>query len=483
MKKIHVAGGALAGVLAVAGAVQSKNLQSNSPSAGGTLATSGSAASPGAGSQPSPGGAQAAGQLKFAADQKDVTLDLRPDQTAYTELRIVYEAIKPKEESGKEQKSPDAAEKKAKHDSATKKPAEKKQGDSRMDKAAPAAPAAPGNTGAATNQTGTLSSAPIPLKFNFDLKPFKGQSAAFSPCTTAVSPLVADSYWALNGPARPIPVNITSCTPNGGEGKLIIVNSSGERSDLKVTLNPKASPGLKKAVMYSLAAAVAVALLCAIVVWARGYKMRDEIGEVSWDFGSSWASNITVFGTALTFLLGLTAFPDKPVYGTKVEYTFLAGLAAALVAVAPAIQRMMSVGIASSDGESAAPATGFVGSFLTASAFTIWGALLQIAVSLLIVAELTKAAMIYAPIGRVVGRAIAVTGVGLIVYSFTTILATVHWSADATGTPAKKVPAQQEMPAQPGGVAAEQAAAQPEVAAQEKAAARPKRKKRPIAVL
>ncbi|HXO39143.1 MAG TPA: hypothetical protein VN872_10920, partial [Candidatus Acidoferrum sp.] len=139
MKKIHVAGTALAGMLAV-GAFQTKGVQSNP--AGQTPAATASAtppAAPAGGSPVAPGGVQAGGQFNFAEDQdKTITLNLRPDQTAYTEVRIVYKRVQPNEDSSKDKKCPCAAEKKSKDDAAKKKNALRKEGDGKETKVPPA---------------------------------------------------------------------------------------------------------------------------------------------------------------------------------------------------------------------------------------------------------------------------------------------------------------------------------------------------------
>jgi hypothetical protein len=432
MKKIHVAGSALAGILAV-GAFQTKGVQSNSvgqtPASTANVTSPAAPGAPGSGNPIPPGAVPPAGQFNFADDQVEpVRLDLRPDQTVPTWVRIIYKEIpKPKGSAGYTQ-APGQGKDAGKTASPRKGAAEKADAAKKTKPSAQATDSV--SKQGQANDKSTSSAGPLSLKFTLDLNPTN-----FSACTTTVATLVADGPWNL-GDERGIPISVTSCSPNGGPGKLTIANSSGVRRELTVFLNPRQSPWLQKALQASLGAAVLVSLICALVVWLRGHKMRDQIGEASWDFSTSWASNITVFGTALTFLLGWAAFPDKPFYGSKLEYTFLAGFAGALVAVAPAIHRMMSKGIASTDGDSAAaPAQGFVGGFLTASAFTMWGALLQVCIGLLIVCELRMTVTVYDPIGEVVAVAVGLTGVGLIVYSVTTILATVGGNAERSGTP------------------------------------------------
>src|SRR5207302_737486 len=81
----------------------------------------------------------------------------------------------------------------------------------------------------------------------------------------------------------------------------------------------------------------------------------------------------------------------------------------------------------------ALPAEGLVGAFISASAFTIWGALLQTAVEILIAVELIKSLTVYRPIGSAVLLCVAFIGIGLGVYCWKTILATVAANATKSG--------------------------------------------------
>jgi len=435
VKKIHVAGTALAGVLAV-GAFQGKGLQSNATgtTGGATAAAASTAPSPAAPgtNTVAPLAPQQSGQFNFGDDQAPINdLQLRPDQSVPTWVRIIFKEVeKPKADDGKTQQT---AGKGAPQSGTDKKKAAKKNGGAKKKGAAkktnaPDGKANPKNE-VANNPPTSGKGTSTPLKFNLDMTP-----SGFSPCTTTVATLVAESAWKLND-RRGIPISITSCSPDGGEGKLTIADSTGQRRELTVKLQARRSTWLHAATIASLGLAVLLSLSCAVIVLLHGHKMSDRIGQASWDFSSSWASNITAFGTGATFLLGFTLFPDKPFFGTKLEYSFLAAFATAAAAFAPAIHRMMSAPAANqSANEGATPAAeGLVGGFLTASAFTIWGALLQTAVELLIVWELAKTVTIYHPIGVVVAIAIGLTGIGLIVYSVTTILSTIGGNASRSG--------------------------------------------------
>lgn len=233
-----------------------------------------------------------------------------------------------------------------------------------------------------------------------------------------------------------IPVSITSCSPNGGTGTLRISGNPGG-GKLKVTVHPRKSGYLTTAMLASLGASLALALFCWVIVLLHGHKLRDPIDQANWDFSTSWASNITAFGSGLTFLLNLTILPDKTFFGTKGEYTFLASLATALVALAPAFQRLMSptIVIKSDSGDTTSTPQGLVGGFLVASVFTLWGAFLQIALELLVLQELALTVTIDSPIEKIIAVVVSLTAIGLIFYSVTKILSAIGGNPAGSGKP------------------------------------------------
>jgi hypothetical protein len=362
----------LAGALVIAaGLILVGGLPSRPPGSAAGAATS--PVTPAAGNPAVTGAAAQAGRIDFAPEQGDLDLQLRSDQTVSTWVQVVFSKNIAETDSTKDT---------------------------------------------------TVS----PPKFYLDMEGGK----TFSPCTVNVATLLGDNSW--NPKKRSgIPITITNCRPNGGKGTLVITGSTNQKT-LQVTLRPRRSCGLTAAMIVSLVGAIAICLICANIVSGQGHKMSDEMGPASWDFSSSWASNITAFGTGFTFLLQLIAFPDKPLFATRVEYMFVAAFATALVAFAPAVHRFISAAtLDTSQGAAAAVPEGLVGGFLTASVFTIWGTLFQSVVELLIVFELIRTATVYCPIGSVVGLCVGIGTVALIVYSYNTLLSTIAFTASRTG--------------------------------------------------
>lgn len=245
-----------------------------------------------------------------------------------------------------------------------------------------------------------------------------------TPCKATVVTLPA-AIGLQKNTSRSIPIEITGCGGGGAAGFLGILGSSGSNKEIPIVLERASSSWLAFALYLSLALAIVIAFCCAKIVRKHGHRLTDAIGGASWDFSSSWASNMTAFGTGFSFLIQLTIFPDKPVAGNRAEYAFLAAFATALVAFAPGVHRMMGqTDIDASSGVPVAISHGLVIGFLTASAFTMWGAYLQMATAILIVYELGRTATLSMPIAVAVGICVLLAGVGLIVYCWRTILTT-----------------------------------------------------------
>lgn len=377
-------------LLSLAGLIGSNGIQLN-PNGPAASAGSVQAGPPGAGSTAGATGAQQPIQVNFAPEQKKLCLRLRQDQTVSTWVQVVVTPPPTKPDTANSQ-----------------------------------APA--GYTDASQANSGGPSIPTLaPPKFYLDMS----GSRYFSPCTVVVSTLLGDLSWNPER-ARGIPILITSCRPNGGEGTLMIVGSPNQKG-LHVTLRPRRSRWLSAAMITSLILAIGMCLVAARIVLSQGHKMTDDMGAASWDFSTSWASNITAFGTAFAFLLQLSV-PDKPFFGTRQDYTFVAALASAIVAFAPAMHRLISASVATppTAGATTVP-EGVVGGFLGASVFTVWGSLLQCGVVLLIVLDLVRTATVYSPLGIMAVLAVGIGAAALISYCANTLLSTIALNAARTG--------------------------------------------------
>jgi hypothetical protein len=254
-----------------------------------------------------------------------------------------------------------------------------------------------------------------------------------TPCQASVLTLPTAPGF-LKDKSRPIPIEITGCGGNEAEGFLGILGSSGENREIPIVVKRWTSPWLTRVLFTSLVLALSIAFVCGAIASDHGHKLTDVIGSASWDFSSSWASNIAAFGTAFSFLIQLTIFPDKPLLGSRSEYTFLAGLALALVGLAPAAQRLTGQIRASNvAGVPAMVTNSSVAGFLVASVFTMWGSLQQIATQVLTVFELGTTAIIKREIAICTELCLVLAGVGLVVYCWRSILLTIATNATRTG--------------------------------------------------
>ena len=254
-----------------------------------------------------------------------------------------------------------------------------------------------------------------------------------TPCRASVITLpTAPGFQKDKG--RPIPIEITGCGGDVAEGFLGILGSSGADREIPIVVKRWRSLWVTSVLFASLVLAVAIALASGNIVTKHGHKLMDVIGGASWDFSSSWASNIVAFGTAFSFLVQLTIFPDKPLLGSRSEYAFLAGFALALVGLAPAAQRLTGqIQVSNSAGVPGMTTKSCVAGFLVASVFTMWGTLLQIATQGLTVLELGTAAIIKTQIVICAESCLVLAGVGLVLYCWRSILSTIATNASKTG--------------------------------------------------
>lgn len=259
------------------------------------------------------------------------------------------------------------------------------------------------------------------------------RSSDSTPCRASVITLPTASGFQKDA-SRPIPIEITGCGGYETEGSLGILGSSGAHREIPIVVKRGASHWVTGILFASLALAVSIALVCGAIVRAHGHKLADVIGDSSWNFSSSWASNIAAFGTAFSALIQLTMFPEKPWFGSRSEYAFLAAFSLALVALAPAVQQLTSrTRIDQSNGKPVLTTNSIVFGFLLASGFTMSGTFLQIALQILIILELGTAAIINKPTTICAGLFEVFSGVGLTIYCWRTILTTIAANAGRTG--------------------------------------------------
>jgi hypothetical protein len=118
-------------------------------------------------------------------------------------------------------------------------------------------------------------------------------------------------------------------------------------------------------------------------------QLTMHMGQPSWDFTKSWASNLTVTGGVLSTLLVAGTLPDKTYHLSKQQFAIMTAFCTAIVTLAPLIYnslRQLMQSQTAPDG-SGLQYRGFVWSFLLASGLTLCGVYGQIVVLCFLVDE------------------------------------------------------------------------------------------------
>jgi hypothetical protein len=177
-----------------------------------------------------------------------------------------------------------------------------------------------------------------------------------------------------------------------------------------------------------------IALACIVVasLLVARFGLFARMGNTTWDFSQSWASNLTVAGTVLTALLGWAGLAEYGKYLSKNSYLCLSVLFAALVSLAPAVynftRRSITVPVPDPDDAnnvSGVRIEGYVFGFLLASFVTVWAVLGQLFTIAFVMAELVDLGPLPASAGAAFSGLIVVLAVLLLVYVVVTIYFTV----------------------------------------------------------
>lgn len=156
-------------------------------------------------------------------------------------------------------------------------------------------------------------------------------------------------------------------------------------------------------------------LAAAVAAFLLRNRLADDMGPPSWSFGTSWASNISVAGGLLTFAAAIALLKDAhDTVLTNPQYVVFSVVLPLIAAIAPLVYMCLA------RLENANPGIrikGWVGTFILASLFTIWGSLGQIILQILVIADICKAAQIPVPAGCVVDGILALLAAGLWCYA------------------------------------------------------------------
>ncbi len=173
--------------------------------------------------------------------------------------------------------------------------------------------------------------------------------------------------------------------------------SDASAASLPLTLVPPPPP----LAWHIPAVALGLALLSVLagLLLVKGVRARAPMGIASWDFKTSWATNLTLVGALLTGFLTFAYLPEQQTaLLTKPQLHALNLIVTTLVAAAPLLYNLVRT---TDSSEAATPPVpqGAVWSFALACVLTLWGVIGQLGLLLVILAELVHAQLLAAATG------------------------------------------------------------------------------------
>jgi hypothetical protein len=176
-----------------------------------------------------------------------------------------------------------------------------------------------------------------------------------------------------------------------------------------------------------LASAVVAAAVPTVILFR---KLRQPMGPPSWSFTTSCASNITLVGGVLVFAAAIALIkPEDPrpllMHDRCVVFSILFPL---IAGIAPLVyNRVARLG----NANPGIRVQGWVGTFIFASMFTMWGSLGHLLLQIFLVRDISLVAKIGQAPSCVLGTMLALLWIGLIFYAVRSILVAVKSSAAA----------------------------------------------------
>jgi len=173
---------------------------------------------------------------------------------------------------------------------------------------------------------------------------------------------------------------------------------------IAATRDVKLGSGLRKnsdaeLVMFSLLLALIVVISCLIRLAKHNLKLSRHMGGASWNFSSSWASNLAIGATLLNSFLSLTILPEQTHFLPRSAYSALTLLFLTIVVIAPFMYSLISTTELSVNnlGITVQQSQGYVGTFVLAAFLTLWGTIGQIIMVALLATELCYSQIVSVP--------------------------------------------------------------------------------------
>ena len=190
--------------------------------------------------------------------------------------------------------------------------------------------------------------------------------------------------------------------------------------------------------------AILVAIICAFML---SDKLTHRMGSATWDFSSSWATNVTLGGGLLTGVLGFSLFPDNGQFLSKPGYLAASVIFPVLAALAPQTYNIFRKPVDDPANPSGPPQLqGFVLGFVIAAAITAWASISQAAVTALAIAEIDCAGYLADALASPAIALLILLSLGLAVYVVTTVVFTVGHQVQNAVTARALLPGQQNVP-------------------------------------
>jgi hypothetical protein len=209
-------------------------------------------------------------------------------------------------------------------------------------------------------------------------------------------------------------------------------------------------------VLLPLFAAGIVVLVTAYNLRRKSVSLHRAMGVANWAFDKSWGANVTLGGSLLVALLGLSTFPSRPQLMTKPSYALLQLLFGALVSLAPLVYNLIrQETVVNKGGYPQVSVYGYVVTFLAAGGLVLWAAMGQVVTLGVLAEEFLRCGVVDWMTARILQMLAGTVLLLLLIYGFRSLYATaksvstpatvgtviMHPSPQMPGAPAAGVPA------------------------------------------
>jgi hypothetical protein len=191
---------------------------------------------------------------------------------------------------------------------------------------------------------------------------------------------------------------------------------------------PTPSPVDTGVILGSLALALLATGVAAMIILASKKNfLRGRMGEVTFDFTSSWGANVAIGAGLLSMLTGGTLLSQDQYSSNGTTYVVLGSLFAALVPLGAALYALIRPPVTTT---TATEPQGFVNVYLLSSAIVLWGAIGQLLLIGMILREFQLARILSpVPVGLLIAISKVLIG-ALMFYAVRNALATVDAASE-----------------------------------------------------